>query len=177
MITGDLTAAVAAAAATAVAAGDLPGDGGLGSHPGLASGTWRPVPAEAGGGPGRYATTLPFVLARRLAAAPARVAAVLAEALRLAPGVAGVGDVRVSGGGYLSITVTPDALARLAIRITEGRPGMCPEPGPARPAGVRAARRPAGCRAGLAGCLAAAHRGTRRPAGRGRGRGGHLDTS
>jgi arginyl-tRNA synthetase len=78
------------------------------------------VPAEAGGGPGRYATTLPFVLASRVAADPARVAAVLAEALRSAPGV---GDVSVSGGGYLSITMTPDALARLAIRITGAGPG------------------------------------------------------
>jgi arginyl-tRNA synthetase len=123
VITGDLTAALAAAAATAEAAGDLPGDGGLGGHPGLASGTWRPVPAGAGGGPGRYATTLPFALARRLAADPARVAAVLAQALRSAPGDAGVGDVSVTGGGYLSITVTPDALGRLAVRITEAGPG------------------------------------------------------
>jgi arginyl-tRNA synthetase len=122
-MTGDLTAALATAAATAVASGGLPGDGGLGAHPGLACGTWRPVPAEAGGGPGSYATTLPFALARRLAADPARVAAVLSEALRSEPGDAGIGDVSVTGGGYLSITVTPDALARLAVRITEAGPG------------------------------------------------------
>jgi arginyl-tRNA synthetase len=122
-MTGDLTAALAAAATTAVAAGDLPGDGGLSDDLGLAVGTWRPVPSEAGGGPGRYATTLPFVLARRLEAAPARVAAALAVALRLTPGDAGISDIEVTGGGYLSLTVTPDTLARLAARITEAGPG------------------------------------------------------
>lgn len=127
-MTGDLTAALATAAATAVAAGDLPGDGGLGGHPGLASGTWRPVPAEAGGGPGSYATTLPFVLARRLGMDPAGVAGVLAAALGAAPGDTGIGDVSVTGGGYLSITVDPDALARLAVRIAEAGPGCAQSP-------------------------------------------------
>jgi arginyl-tRNA synthetase len=122
-MTGDLTAALAAAAARAVAAGELPGDGGLSRHPGLAVGTWRPVPSEAGGGPGRYATTLPFVLARRLEADPARIAAVLAVALRLTPGDAGISDIQVTGDGYLSVTVTPDTLAWLAVRITEAGPG------------------------------------------------------
>jgi arginyl-tRNA synthetase len=117
-MTGDLAAAVAAAAAVAVAAGDLPGDGGLSGHPGLAVSTWRPVPSEAGSGPGRYATTLPFVLARRVEADPARVAAVIAAALRLAPGDTGISDITVTGGGYLSLAVTPAALARLAVRIT-----------------------------------------------------------
>ncbi|MGI8446979.1 MAG: hypothetical protein ACR2MP_07335 [Streptosporangiaceae bacterium] len=122
-MTGDLTAALAAAAAMAVAAGDLPGDGGLGRHPGLAVGTWRPVPSDAGGGPGRYATTLPFILARRLEAGPARVAALLAAALRPGPGNAGISDVRVTGDGYLSLTVPPGTMARLAVRITEAGPG------------------------------------------------------
>src|SRR5580704_802373 len=122
-MTGDLTAALTAAAARAVAAGELPGDGGLGRHPGLAVGTWRPVPSEAGGGPGRYATTLPFVLARRLAADPARIAAVLAEALRLTPADAGIRDIRVTGDGFLSLTVTADTLAWLAVRIAEAGPG------------------------------------------------------
>ena len=90
-MTGDLSALLAAAAARAVAAGDLPGGGVPADLPALAAGTWRPVPPGAGGGPGRYATTLPFVLARRLAADPSRVAAVLAAALRPVPeeGVAG----------------------------------------------------------------------------------------
>ena len=125
VITGDLSAALATAVAAAVASGDLTDDGGLGADPGLAAGTWRPVPAEAGGGPGSYATTLPFVLAHRLAADPARIAAVLAAALRQVPGIsqAEISDISVSGGGYLSITVTPDTLARLAIRISQAGPG------------------------------------------------------
>ena len=131
MIPGDLSAALTTAAARAVASGDLAGDAGLAADPGLAAGTWRPVPPEAGGGPGSYATTLPFVLAHRLAAAPARVAAVLAAALR--PGDSGTGGVTasgikissvgVTGGGYLSITVTPDTLARLAVRVARAGPG------------------------------------------------------
>ena len=125
MITGDLSAALATAVAAAVASGDLADDGALSAAPGLAAGTWRPVPSEAGGGPGRYATTLPFVLAHRLAADPARIAAVLAAALPAVPGIspAGLSEISVTGGGYLSITVTPDTLARLAIRISGAGPG------------------------------------------------------
>jgi arginyl-tRNA synthetase len=125
VITGDLGAALATAVAAAVASGDLPDDGGFGADPGLAAGTWRPVPGDAGGGPGSYATTLPFVLAHRLASEPALIAAALAAALRQVPGIsqAGISDISVSGGGYLSITVTPDTLAQLAIRISQAGPG------------------------------------------------------
>jgi arginyl-tRNA synthetase len=118
---GDLSAALVTAAAAAVRSGGLTDDGGLGADPGLVAGTWRPVPAEAGGGPGSYATTLPFVLAHRLAADPARVAAVLAAALRpiLAEAeISDISDISVTGGGYLSLTLTPDTLARLAVRIS-----------------------------------------------------------
>jgi arginyl-tRNA synthetase len=120
---GDLSAALAAAAAAAVRAGGLTGDGGLAADPGLAAGTWRPVPPEAGGGPGSYATTLPFVLAHRLAADPARVAAALAVALRPILAEAEISEVSVTGGGYLSLTLTPDTLARLAVRISLAGPG------------------------------------------------------
>ncbi|HZC61360.1 MAG TPA: DALR anticodon-binding domain-containing protein [Streptosporangiaceae bacterium] len=123
MIIGDLSAALATAAAAAVASGGLTGDGGLGADPGLAVGTWRPVPSEVGGGPGSYATTLPFVLAHRLAADPARVAAVLAAALRSIRAGAEISDISVTGGGYLSLTITPDTLARLAARISQAGPG------------------------------------------------------
>jgi arginyl-tRNA synthetase len=123
VITGDLGVALAAAAATAVAAGGLTDDGGLSADPGLAAGTWRPVPSEAGGGPGSYATTLPFVLAHRLAADPARVAAVLAAALRSVLSEAEISDISVTGGGYLSCTLAPDTLARLAVRISRAGPG------------------------------------------------------
>jgi arginyl-tRNA synthetase len=120
---GDLSAALATAATAAVRSGGLTGDGGLGADPGLAAGTWRPVPAEAGGGPGSYATTLPFVLAHRLAADPARVAGVLAVALRPILAEAEVSEVSVTGGGYLSLKLTPDTLARLAVRISLAGPG------------------------------------------------------
>jgi arginyl-tRNA synthetase len=123
VIIGDLSAALATAAAAAVASGGLTGDGGLGADPGLAVGTWRPVPSEVGGGPGSYATTLPFVLAHRLAADPARVAAVLAAALRSIRAGAEISDISVTGGGYLSLTITPDTLARLAARISQAGPG------------------------------------------------------
>jgi arginyl-tRNA synthetase len=123
VIIGDLSAAVATAAAAAVASGGLTDDGGLGAGPGLVAGTWRPVPSEAGGGPGSYATTLPFVLAHRLAADPARVAAVLAAALRPILAEAEISDIGVTGGGYLSLTLTPDTLARLAVRISQAGPG------------------------------------------------------
>jgi arginyl-tRNA synthetase len=122
VIIGDLSAALDAAAA-AVAAGVLTGDSGLGAAPGLAAGTWRPVPSEAGGGPGSYATTLPFVLARYLAADPARVAAALAAALPPLPGEAEISDISVTGGGYLTLTLTPDTLAQLAVRISQAGPG------------------------------------------------------
>jgi arginyl-tRNA synthetase len=120
---GDLSAALATAAAVAVRSGGLTGDGGFGADPGLASGTWRPVPPEAGGGPGSYATTLPFVLAHRLAADPARVAAMLAAALRPILAEAEISDISVTGGGYVSLTLTPDSLARLAVRISLAGPG------------------------------------------------------
>jgi arginyl-tRNA synthetase len=125
-MTGDLSAVLAAAAAMAVASGELPGGADLTRLPVLATGTWRPVPPAAGGGPGSYATTLPFVLARRLAADPARVAAVLAAALRSMPEEGGhvrLSDVSATGSGYLSLTVMPGALAALAARITGAGPG------------------------------------------------------
>ena len=154
-MTGELSTMLAAAAARAVAAGDLPGDVVPADLPALAAGTWRPVPTGAGGGPGRYATTLPFVLAHRLAAAPARVAAVLAAALQPMPGEARTGDpgpawaslseATVTGGGYLSLTVTPDTLARLAVRITQAGQGC------ARSPALRGVRVTAPRDAGLAG--------------------------
>ena len=123
MIVGDLSAALATAAAAAAASGGLTGDGGLEGHPGLVAGTWRPVPPEAGGGPGSYATSLPFKLAHRLAADPARIAAVLAGALRSILAETEISDISVTGGGYLSLTLTPDTLARLAVRISLAGPG------------------------------------------------------
>ena len=115
MITGDLSVAIAVALGTAVADGVLPSPRAPAPAP-----AWRPVPAEAGGGPGSYATTLPFGLARQTGTAPARIAAVLAERLRPREEVSQAG---VTGDGYLSVTVSQDTLARLAVRISQAGPG------------------------------------------------------
>jgi arginyl-tRNA synthetase len=88
----------------------IPGD--IGRELGLrASGTWRPAP---GGGPGTYATSLPFRLAERTGEGPAEVAARLARTLRRAEWIS---EASVTGGGYLTVTVTERALVGLAVRI------------------------------------------------------------
>ena len=88
----------------------IPGD--IGRELGLrASGTWRPAP---GGGPGTYATSLPFRLAERTGEGPAEVAARLAGGLRRADWIS---EVSVTGGGDLTVTVTECALVGLAVRI------------------------------------------------------------
>jgi arginyl-tRNA synthetase len=90
----------------------IPGD--IGRTLGLrASGTWRPAPPEAGS-PGTYATSLPFRLAEAAGTEPAAVAARLAARLRGEPWIA---DAAVTGGGYLTVTVTSRALACLAVRV------------------------------------------------------------
>jgi arginyl-tRNA synthetase len=91
----------------------IPGD--IGRALGLrASGTWRPAPPGAGGGPGTYATSLPFRLAEAARTEPAAVAAMLAARLRGEPWIAAAA---VTGGGYLTVTVTSRALACLAVRV------------------------------------------------------------
>jgi arginyl-tRNA synthetase len=54
------------------------------------------------------------------ATTPQDIASTLAVSLRARPEIS---DVTVTGGGYLTITVTPDTLAALAVRITEAGPG------------------------------------------------------
>lgn len=117
MITGDLSVATAVALGTAVADGVLPRPRTSAATP---AGIWRPVPAESGGGPGSYATTLPFELASQTGTAPARIAAALAERLRSREEISQAG---VTGDGYLSVMVSHDALARLAVRISQAGPG------------------------------------------------------
>jgi arginyl-tRNA synthetase len=77
-----------------------------------ASGTWRPAP---GGAPGSYATSLPFLMAGEAGAEPAKFAAGLAARLRCE---AWIEAACVTGGGYLTVTVTASALAGLAVRVT-----------------------------------------------------------
>ena len=121
MITGELSDAVAAAAGAAQAAGELAGRA-LPDAAALA-GRWRPVPTAAGGGPGSYASSIPFLLASRSAGDPAHIAAVLAARLTDAGAAAGICRAAVTGPGYLSLTVSPETLGRLAARITQAGPG------------------------------------------------------
>ncbi|HEY7143569.1 MAG TPA: DALR anticodon-binding domain-containing protein [Streptosporangiaceae bacterium] len=111
MIPGDIGARLAAAISAAVAGGDLPA---AALDRADAAGTWRPAPREAGGAPGSYATTLPFLLGAATGLPAADVAGLLAG--RLA-GVSWISSASVTGGGYLTVTVTPEALARLAVRV------------------------------------------------------------
>ena len=118
MITGDLDRALATAIGSA--------------------GTWRPAPPGTVCEVRTYVTTIAFWLARGHAGGPgtpgpAAVAAGLAARLS---GLDWVEAAAVTGGGYLAATVTADALAGLAVRITEaGRaaPAAAPWPAPAWP--------------------------------------------
>jgi arginyl-tRNA synthetase len=121
VITGELSAAVAAAAEAAQAAGELAGPP-ITSGAVLA-GSWRPVPTAAGGGPGSYASTIPFLLASRSAGDPGHIAAVLAARLPGDGAAAGICRATVTGRGYLSLTVSPEALGRLAVRVSQAGPG------------------------------------------------------
>ena len=134
MITADLDAALAEAVRAALSAGELAGPGAwkpaAERRPGIpdAAGTWRPARPDAGTGPepgtspepGSYASTIPFLLAKGTSAGPTAVAAVLAARLR---DQGGISQVSVTGGGYLTMTVTQDALAGLAVRIVQAGSG------------------------------------------------------
>ncbi len=117
MITADLRRAILAAA------GRTDGDPQL-----------RPA-----GGPGRYASSLPFRLTPP-GQDPRAVAAGIAACLETEPWIA---TAEVTGAGYLTVTVTPDALAALAVRIPRAGPACVasdalrgrtvPDPPPADP--------------------------------------------
>ena len=105
MITGDLDRALATAIGSA--------------------GTWRPAPPGTVCEVRTYVTTIAFWLARGHAggpAAPGPTAVAAGLATRLG-GLDWVEAAAVTGGGYLAATVTADALAGLAVRITEAGPG------------------------------------------------------
>lgn len=108
MITADVRRAVWDAAQ---AAGELPVSIAAPGQPEDRS-TLRPVPAELGGRPGRYASTLPYLLARQGRTAD-QVAIVVAGRLAGVPWIAEA----AATGGYLTVTVTDEALAGLAVRI------------------------------------------------------------
>jgi arginyl-tRNA synthetase len=91
------------------------------------------------GGPGRYASSLPFRLTRP-GQDPRAVAEAMAARLETEPWIA---TAEVTGAGYLTVTVTPDALAALAVRIPRAGPACAasdalrgrtvPDPPPADP--------------------------------------------
>ena len=76
---------------------------------------WRDAGLRDGGAPGRYLSVLPL----RLASRPAEAAATMAAILRAG---AWIEDARAAGNGYLTITVTPEALTEVAVRVTEAGP-------------------------------------------------------
>ena len=89
--------------------------------------------------PGSYASSLPFRLARS-GQDPREVAAALAAELAREPWIAAA---EVSGRGFLTVTITHDALAGLAVRIARAGPACAesdalrgrtvPTPGPPGP--------------------------------------------
>jgi DALR anticodon binding domain/Arginyl tRNA synthetase N terminal domain len=137
VIPADLGAELADAVGELVAAGHLPSSAvGLG-----AAGTWRPVrdnPAPAAApdvfalgtaAPGafapavfarrdaaRYATSLPFELARLAGQEPVAVAARLGSAIQQAGWIT---SAEPTGAGYLTIGVSAAALAAVAVRISQ----------------------------------------------------------
>jgi len=82
------------------------------------AGTWQPAPPGSGLAPGSYGTPVAFRLAGGHPASAQRIAMTLAATLRLADWVCSA----TVTGGYVTVTVTPDALARLAVRITTAGP-------------------------------------------------------
>ncbi len=110
MIPADIGAEIAWVLRAGTASGEWPG----GAADVSAAGTWRPAPAAISTGPGCYATSLPLALGRLAERPAAAVAAALAA--RLA-GVPWISAARVTGHGYLTVSVTQDHLAALPARI------------------------------------------------------------
>lgn len=78
------------------------------------AGTWQPAPPDSAPAPGTYGSPVAFRLAGGHPAKARKIAMTLAAALRRADWVRSASVT----GGYVTVTVTPDALARLAVRIT-----------------------------------------------------------
>jgi arginyl-tRNA synthetase len=84
------------------------------------AGTWRPAPPGTACAPRTYSTTIAFRLARGHADDPVTIAAGLAGRLG---GLDWVEEAAVTGGGYLTVRITADTLACLAVRMTQAGPG------------------------------------------------------
>jgi arginyl-tRNA synthetase len=110
MMPGDIGAEIARLLVAGAAGGQLPAR----AANIRVSGTWRPAPAEAHGGPGTYATSLPIALAALVGRPARQVAALLASGLADLPWISAA---RVTGGGYLTVSVTTRHLAGLAARM------------------------------------------------------------
>ncbi len=112
MLPGDIGAELARVITAAATAGQLPQSAGAIS----AAGTWRPPPGAA---PGCYSSSLPFRLAACSGRGAGQIAGLLAAGLR---GPGWISETAVTGAGYLTVTVTPDALAGLAVRVSLAGP-------------------------------------------------------
>ena len=82
------------------------------------AGTWQPAPPDSAPAPGTYGTPVAFRLAGDHPVGQLRIAMTLAAALRRAEWVRSA----TVTGGYVTVSVTQDALARLAVRITTAGP-------------------------------------------------------
>jgi arginyl-tRNA synthetase len=87
--------------------------------PGIGTaGTWQPAPPDSAPAPGTYGTPVAFRLAGGHQAEAMKIAMTLAAALRRADWVCSA----TATGGYVTVRVTPEALARLAVRIVTAGP-------------------------------------------------------
>ena len=127
MLPGDIGAALVPAI-DALAGPRLPG-----RRQASAAGTWRPARS---GAPGSYSSSLPFPLAARTGRDARDVAALLAAGLGDRDWIS---DASVTGAGYLTVTVTGDALAGLAVRVALAGPA-CARGDALRGASLRAPR-------------------------------------
>jgi arginyl-tRNA synthetase len=106
VLTADLDRELAAAISALATDGQLPAAAAA-LPPPAARGTWRPAPD---GNPAGYATSLSLRLARLAERSPADVAAALAARLAAVQWI----EAASPAGGYLTVTVTPQALAASA---------------------------------------------------------------
>jgi arginyl-tRNA synthetase len=115
VLTGDLDRLLAAEISSCAAEA---GRGAMSATGITSAGTWEAAPAQGAPGPGRYATPVAFRLAGGDSAQATAIAMRLAAALRRAGWVSSATAV----SGHVTVTVTAEALAALAVRITQAGP-------------------------------------------------------
>lgn len=113
MITADLDRELAAALRALTGSGVLPAS----AASRMPAGTWRP---GSNRDPLSYATAAPFEVAGPAGLDAAEVAAAVADSLRAVPWIETAAQ---SGSGYLTITVSDQALAASAARMAAAGPG------------------------------------------------------